>query len=104
VDVWPSGLKQSARALDSGRGMRTQELKLRVQRADYVVDPAVVAAAMIRHAISHRRCWNPRTVCRTPPALSTTSAGPSPTVPIQVSGAADSVADWSAGATHTHNS
>jgi hypothetical protein len=81
-----------------------QELKLRVQRADYVVDPEVVAAAIIRHAISQRRCWKPRTVLRTPPALSTTSAGPSQTVPIQVSGAADSVAGRSAGATHTHNS
>jgi hypothetical protein len=104
VDVLPSALKQTARALDSGRGMRTQELKLRVQRADYVVDPAVVAAAIIRHAISHRRCWNPRTVCGTPAALSTTSGGPSPTVPIQVSGAADSAAERSATPTHTHNS
>ena len=104
MDVLPSGLKQTARMLDSGRGMRTQELKLRVQRADYVVDPAVVAAAMIRHAISHRRCWNPRTVRTTPAALSTTSAGPSRTAPIQVSGAAASAAERSARATHTHNS
>jgi hypothetical protein len=104
VDVWPSALKQTARVLDSGGGMRTQELKLRVQRADYVVDPAVVAVAMLRHAISHRRCWNPRTACAAPAALSTTSAGPSRTAPIQVSGAADSAAARSARSTHTNNS
>jgi hypothetical protein len=104
VEVTPSALKKTGAALDSDRGMRTQELKLRVQRADYVVDPALVAAAIIRHAISHRRCWKPRTVRRTPPALSTTSGGPSPTVPTQVSGAADSAAERSAGPTHTHNS
>jgi hypothetical protein len=104
VDATPATLKQTRPALDSDRGMQTQELKLRVQRADYVVDPQVVAAAIIRHAISHRRCWKPRTVLGTPPAHSTTSAGPSPTVPIQVSGVADSVAAQSAGATHTHNS
>ena len=97
-------LKRTAAALDSHHGMRTQELKLRVQRADYVIDPAAVAEAMIRHAVSHRRWWNPRTVCRTPPALSTTSGGPSLTVPIQVSDAADSVAERSARPTHTHNS
>jgi hypothetical protein len=104
VDVWPSALKQTVRPLDSGPGMRTQELKLRVQRADYIIDPAIVAAAVIRHAISHRRCWNPRTVCATPAALSTTSAGPSETAPIQVSAAADSAAERSARATHTHSS
>jgi anti-sigma28 factor (negative regulator of flagellin synthesis) len=32
--------------------MRTHELKLRIQRADYQVDPAVVAEAMLRHAVS----------------------------------------------------
>jgi hypothetical protein len=104
VDATAAALKQTRPALDSDRGMQTQELKLRVQRADYVVDPEVVAAAIIRHAISHRRCWKPRTVLRTPPALSTTSGGPSSTVPTQVSGVADSVAARSAGATHTHNS
>lgn len=104
MEATSAALKRTDPAFDSAGGMRTQELKLRVQRADYVVDPQVVAAAIIRHAISHRRCWKPRTVRRTPPALSTTSAGPSPTVPIQVSGAADSVAGRSAGAAHTHNS
>jgi hypothetical protein len=84
--------------------MRTHELKLRVQRADYIVDPAVVAAAIIRHVISHRRCWNPRTVCGIPAVLSTTSGGPSRTLPIQVSGAADSAAGRSARATQTHSS
>jgi hypothetical protein len=104
VDGAPPTLKHAAPTLDSDGGMRMQELKLRVQRADYVVDPAVVAAAIIRHAISHRRCWNPRTVCGIPAALSTTSGGPSLTLPIQVSGAADSAPGRSRSATQTHSS
>lgn len=87
-----SPLKHSAAALDTAAGMRLQELKLRVERADYVVDPALVAAAMLRHAVSHRRCWNPRAVRATPPDSSTTSGAPARTRPIQVSDAADSAA------------
>jgi hypothetical protein len=70
--------------------MRLHELKTRVQRAEYHVDPATVAAALIRHAISHRRWWNPHTSILTPLALNTASAGPARTLPIQVTGAADS--------------
>ena len=87
-----SPLKVGGTAFDIAAGMRLQELKLRVQRADYTVDPALVAAAMLRHALSQRRCWNPRAVCATPADSSTTSGGPSRTSPIQVSGAADSAA------------
>ena len=61
-------LKREAAALDSCRAMRTQELKLRIQRADYVVDPVAVAEAMLRHALSQRRWWNPVAACATPPA------------------------------------
>jgi len=85
-------LKDGGDPLDTAAGMRLQELKLRVARADYVVDPAIVAAAMLRHAISQRRCWKPRVVCATPSDSSTTSGAPSRTLPIQVSDAADSAA------------
>lgn len=85
-------LKHGARALDTAAGMRLQELKLRVERADYVVDPALVAAAMLRHALSQRRCWKPRAVRATPPDSSATSGAPARTRPIQVSDAADSAA------------
>ena len=85
-------LKDDGVSLDTAAGMRLQELKLRVARADYVVDPALVAAAMLRHAVSQRRCWKPRVACATPSASSTTSGGPSRTRPIQVSDAADSAA------------
>jgi hypothetical protein len=85
-------LKHDDGALDTSPGMRMQELKLRVQLADYAVDPALVAEAMLRHAVSHRRCWNPRTAWATPADSSTRSPGPSWTVPIQVTGAADSAA------------
>lgn len=104
MDATARALKPTAPALDSHRVMRTLELKMRVQRADYAVDPAAVAAAMIRHAVSYRRWWNPLASCRIPLARRTTSGGPSPTVPIQVSGAADSLAERSAPPTHTHNS
>jgi hypothetical protein len=72
--------------------MRLQELKMRIQRADYYIDPATVAAALIRHAVSHRRWWNPRTATLLPLALNTASAGPCRTLPIHVSAAADSAA------------
>jgi hypothetical protein len=85
-------LKDSGVWLDTAAGMRLQELKLRVERADYVVDPALVAAAMLRHAVSQRRCWKPRVVCAPPPDSSTTSGAPASTLPIQVSDAADSAA------------
>lgn len=104
VEPEPSALKATGPAFDSERAMRLQELKVRVQRADYVVDPAAVAAAMIRHAVSQRRWWNPRTFCGTPAAFSTAAGGPSATVPIQVSGAADSAAARLSRPKHTHNS
>ena len=78
-------LKDGGAALDTSAGMRLQDLKLRVQRADYAVDPALVAAAMLRHAVSQRRCWKPRAVRATPSDSSTTSGGPSLTLPIHVS-------------------
>lgn len=96
-------LKFGVSALDTP-AMRLQELKLRVQRAEYVIDPAVVAAAMLRHALSQRRCWNPRAVCATPAESSLTSGAPSLTIPIQVSGAAASAAERSVAAMHTSSS
>lgn len=97
-------LKRSGQAFDTSDGMRLQELKLRVQRADYVVDPGVVARAMIRRALSQRRCWKPLTVCAMPSASSVTPGGPSQTVPIQLSEAADSAAARSPGPTQTSSS
>ena len=97
-------LKDHADTLDTGAEMRLQELKLRVQRADYVVDPALVAAAMLRRALSQRRCWNPRVVCAMPSASSTTSGGPPRTAPIHVSAAADSATLRSPGATQPSSS
>lgn len=97
-------LKRGGAALDSGRAMRTQELKLRIQSADYVVDPAAVAEAMLRHALSQRRWWNPVAACATPSADSTTSGVPASTDPTHVNGAADSAAERSPGATHTQSS
>ncbi len=104
ADTMTPRLKHGAAALDTAAGMRLQELKLRVARADYVVDPALVAAAMLRHAVSQRRCWKPRAVRATPPDSSTTSGVPSRTVPIQVSGVADSAAWRSSGATQHSSS
>jgi hypothetical protein len=101
VDEQPPALKCTAPAFDSDRAMHMHDLKARIQRADYVIDPAMVAVAMIRHAISQRRWWNPCASWRTAPALSTTSGGPSPTVPIQVSGAPGTSI---ARSTQTHNS
>ena len=97
-------LKREDVALDSCRAMRIHELRLRVQRADYAVDPAIVAEAMFRHALSHRRCWNPIAACGRPAASKTTSAWPATTVPIHVSGAAASAAARSSEATQTQSS
>jgi len=104
ADAGGGALKRTGEGFDTERAMRMQELKLRVQRADYVIDPPLVATAMIRHAVSQRRWWNPRTSRATPASRSTTSGGPSATSPIHVSGAADSAAIRSPGATQTHNS
>ncbi len=87
-----SSLKRDGGPLDTCREMRMQAIKLRVQRADYTVDPALVAEAMLRHAVSYRRCWKPPAAWATPPDRSSTPAGPAFTMPIQVSGAADSAA------------
>lgn len=46
--------------------MRTQELKRRIERCEYVVDPMLVAEAMLRHALSQRRCWKPLAERSTP--------------------------------------
>jgi hypothetical protein len=97
-------LKRETVALDSCRAMRTQELKLRIQRADYVIDPVAVAEAMLRHALSHRRWWNPIAVCVIPPADSITSGWPSIADPIQVNGAARSASRRSSGPTQTNSS
>lgn len=85
-------LKRDGDSLDTSRGMRMQEIKHRVQRADYTVDPALVAEAMLRHAVSHRRCWKPRAVWAMPANSRSTWGRPSTTAPIQVNGAADSAA------------
>jgi hypothetical protein len=104
VDPGAPALKPTDPAFDSEHAMRLDDLKMRVQRADYAIDPATVAVAMIRHSISQMRWWNPRTFCVTPAALSATAGGPSATMPIQVSGAADSAAARSSRPTQTHNS
>lgn len=98
------GLKREVLALDSCRAMRTQELKLRIQRADYVIDPLAVAEAMLRHALSHRRWWNPIAVRMIPPADSVTSGWPAIADPIQVNGAARSAARRSSGPTQNSSS
>ena len=104
ADWATAALKRDLRALDSRRAMRTHELKLRIERADYDVDPFILAEAMLRHAISHRRWWNPVASCNTPPADSATSGEPAMTRPIHVNGTADSAAERSPGATQTQSS
>lgn len=104
ADEMGDRLKHDAAALDTCGGMRTQELKLRVQRADYDVDPVLVAEAMLRHALSYKRCWKPRTAWTTPADFSATFGGPSQTVPIQVTRAADSAAERSLAAKQTSSS
>lgn len=85
-------LKRRSEPLDTFCEMHMDEIKLRIQRADYVVDPALVAEAMLRRALSHRRCWKPRAAWETPPDSSLTAGDPSRTTPIQVNPAADSAA------------
>lgn len=92
ADAMHKPLKRCEDPLDTSRGMRMQDLKLRVERADYVVDPVLVAEAMLRHAVSQRRCWKPRACWTTPADSSCTPGGPSRTTPIHVSPAADSAA------------
>jgi hypothetical protein len=104
ADAMIAPLKRGGDALDTCREMRMQELKLRVQRADYDVDPVLVAEAMLRHAVSHRRCWKPRIDCATPSDSSTTSGGPSRTEPTQANGAASCAAPRSASAKHATSS
>ena len=99
-----TALKRGATALDSAIAMRIHDIRLRFERAEYSVDPHAVADAMLRHAISHRRCWNPAGVRATPPADSRTPGGPSTTEPTHVSGVARSAAPRSPGATQTHSS
>jgi hypothetical protein len=90
--------------------MRTHELKLRIQRADYVVDPAIVAMAILRHAVSYRRCWNPVAAFSIPAASRTTPGRPAAfdedpaTDPIHVTGAAASAAARSSEPVQKHSS
>ncbi len=97
-------LKRKPTAFDSASVIRTQELRLRIERSQYSIDPRAVADAMLRHAISQRRWWNPPGVRATPPADSVTPGGPSATTPTHVSSAASSAAPRSSGATQTHSS
>lgn len=46
--------------------MHVKEIKRRVTEHEYEVDPRLVADAMLRHAISYRRWWNPHSTCLTP--------------------------------------
>lgn len=97
-------LKRETDALDSCHAMRTHELKLRIQRADYVIDPVAVAEAMLRHCLSHRRWWYPIAIRVTPSADSITSGWPVIADPIQVNGAARSDARRPSGPTQTNSS
>ena len=97
-------LKRDDGALDSCHAMRTHELRLRIQRADYVIDPVLVAEAMFRHALSQRRWWNPVAGCARPAASMTTSGWPVTTEPIHVNGVAATAAAQSSGAKQTHSS
>ena len=97
-------LKRTGAALDSTGGMRTQELKLRVQRADYVIDPVAVAEAMLRYAVSHRRWWNPTALCAMPLADNSATGCPATTSPIQVNGTASSATERSSAPMQTHSS
>jgi hypothetical protein len=104
ADAADPALKREGISLDSGLAMRTHELRLRIEQSQYSIDPHAVADAMLRHAISHRRWWNPCGVRATPPADSVTPGGPSATTPTHVSSAARSAAPRSSGATQTHSS
>lgn len=97
-------LKRGGGALDSCRAMRIHELRLRIQRADYVIDPVIVAEAMFRHALSQRRWWNPIAACGRPAASMTTSGWPATTEPIHVNGTASSAAARSSEATQAQSS
>jgi hypothetical protein len=89
VDRECQALKPMTNSFDSDRDMRLHELKARIQRSDYDVDPGTVAAALLRHAVSYRRWWNPRTSMLLPPALNTASGGPACTLPMHVRPTAD---------------
>lgn len=85
-DVHPglARLKSADREPDDLLAMRMQEIKRRIQRSEYVVDPRMVAEAMLRHAISYRRWWNPRKACATPAEVRFTVGEPAETRPTQV--------------------
>lgn len=104
ADAAGTALKGGRATLDSRRAMRTNELKLRIERQDYVVDPMAVAAAMLRHAISQRRWWNPVAVRRCPAASMTTSGWPAATDPTHVTGAAAVAAAQASEPTQKHSS
>lgn len=97
-------LKRRGAALDSAHVPRTHELRLRIERSEYQVDPMLVAEAMLRQALSHRRWWKPLGVRAIPAADIVTTAGALVTDPIHVNGAAASAARRSPGDTHTHSS
>lgn len=88
---------------DASSAMRIQELKRAVQSADYVVDPDVVADAMLRRAVSYRRWWKPRSTAGTPAQTRFASPGPERTRPTHVTPAASAAAKPS-GPTQTHSS
>jgi hypothetical protein len=67
ADGAASPLKRSGGVLDSCHEMRLDELKLRIQRSDYVIDPAAVAEAMLRHALVARRAFGRPGACWTSP-------------------------------------
>lgn len=46
--------------------MNVQDIKQRVDEHEYDVDAHLVAEAMLRHALSYRRWWNPRNPSLTP--------------------------------------
>ena len=104
ADTAGPALKRERISLDSRRAMRTHELRLRIEQSQYSIDPHAVAEAMLRHAISQRRWWNPVGVRAEPPADSVTPGAPSATMPTHVSSAAPSAAPRSSGATQTHSS
>lgn len=79
-----SPLKNSPPEPDDSRAMRVQEIKGSVQRAEYEVDPHLVAEAMYRHAVSYNRWWKPRSACGTPAEVRTSSGDPASTRPTQV--------------------
>jgi hypothetical protein len=96
-------LKRGGRSDDTLRGMNVYEIKRRVEHADYEVDPVLVTEAMLRHALSYRRWWNPRMEHLAPPETRFTRSGPVVTRPTHVTPTASAPARAGSG-TQTHSS